>query len=267
MVGDEDYRRNVALDGHTGELRVTFDVKRPCLRVELPPALVPRISTIAARLRRLFDLDAHPHAIDSLLAEDPMLAPLVERRPGLRTPGCWDRFEALIRTVLGQQVSLASARTLSTRVVEQFGPELSSRPSGPELSSRPSGPEFPTPSRLAAASIDALAAIGIPRSRATVLRSVAQAWTIATSDPELADPDWVLEQLATMPGVGPWTRDYAALRVLHLPDAFPASDGALKRVFPDMSPAAIERRSAAWRPFRAYAAQHLWTALALKEIP
>ena len=260
-VCEDEYRRLVTLDDDVGELRVVYDPKRPCLRVELAPALAPRVATIVARLRRLFDLDAQPHAIDSLLGEDPLLAPLVGRRPGLRTPGCFDRFEALIRTVLGQQVTLAAARTLTARIVEQFA---HARPEAP-----PTGLDrrFPDPARLAAAPIDALASVGIPRARATVLRNVARSWTEASSNLELADPDAILERLAAMPGVGPWTRDYAALRVLHLPDAFPASDGALRRVFPDLRPAAVERRAAAWRPFRAYAAQHLWTALSQHELP
>lgn len=260
-VGEHDYRRLVALDGHVGELAVVHDPARPCLRVELTPTLAPRLARIVARLRRLFDLDAQPAAIDPLLADDPLLAPLIERRPGLRVPGCFDPFEALIRTVLGQQVTLAAARTLTGRLVEQFGTRIAVA-DGSALDR-----QFPGPAALASASVEALAGIGMPRARATVVRTVARAWSEGTITFESPDdrPD-LLERLATLPGVGPWTRDYAALRVLHQPDAFPTTDGALRRAFADPSAGAIEARAAGWRPFRAYAAQHLWTALAAGEL-
>ena len=99
-----------------------------------------------------------------------------------------------------------------------------------------------------------------------MIRTVARAWSDGTLALERDDPETTLARLIELPGVGVWTRDYAALRVLHVPDAFPASDGALRRVFPELSPTQIERRAAAWQPFRAYAAQHLWTALALGEM-
>jgi AraC family transcriptional regulator of adaptative response / DNA-3-methyladenine glycosylase II len=260
QVGEHEYRRLVVLDGHLGELCVEHDGQRPCLRVSLAPTLAPKLARIVVRLRRLFDLDAQPAAIDPLLGQDPLLAPLVERRPGLRVPGCFDPFEALIRTVLGQQVSLAAARTLASRLVVQFGEQLA-HDSADGLNRM-----FPSPNALSSASIESLASIGIPRARATILRTIARAWTEGTLDLERGDHEAQLERLAALPGVGPWTRDYAALRVLHLPDAFPASDGALRRVFPEISPQSIERHAAAWRPFRAYAAQHLWTALALGEM-
>lgn len=259
-VGAQEYRRLVVLDGHVGELSVVHDPTRPCLRVELAPALAPKLARIVARLRRLFDLDAQPAAIDPLLGGDALLAPLVQRREGLRVPGCFDQFEALIRTVLGQQVSLAAARTLTGRLVEKLGERLD-----PE-SAHGLDRVFPSAATLAAASIDVLASIGIPRARATVLRTIARAWTEGTLTLERDDPDATLARLTELPGVGVWTRDYAALRVLHRPDAFPASDGALRRVFPELSPKQIEQRAAAWRPFRAYAAQHLWTALANEEM-
>jgi AraC family transcriptional regulator of adaptative response / DNA-3-methyladenine glycosylase II len=260
-VGEHEYRRLLAQDGHVGELCVEHDAARPCLRVSLAPTLAPRLASIVARLRRLFDLDAQPAAIDPLLGQDPLLAPLIERRPGLRVPGCFDPFEALIRTVLGQQVSLAAARTLTGRLVAQFGEQV------PHDSTHGLDRLFPSPEVLSTAAIESLASIGIPRARAMIVRTIARAWSEGALDFERGDDrETVLERLATLPGVGPWTRDYAALRVLHLPDAFPASDGALRRVFPDLSVTSIERRADAWRPFRAYAAQHLWTALALQEI-
>jgi len=260
QVDERGYRRLVAIDEHVGELQVVHDPARPCLRVELEPTLAPRLARIVARLRRLFDLDAQPAAIDAALVDDPLLAPLIERRPGLRVPGCFDPFEALIRTILGQQISLAAARTLAGRIVEHFGRRI------PRESSDALDRVFPDPIVLASAPIEALAGVGMPQMRATVIRTIARAHSERTLAFELGDPTTMLERLALLPGVGPWTRDYAALRVLHLPDAFPASDGALRRVFPDLSPGAIEARSAAWRPLRAYAAQHLWTALAQGEI-
>lgn len=257
-VDDRSYRRLVALDGRIGELSVVHDPTRPCLRVELPAALALVLASIVTRLRRLFDLDAQPAAIDPLLASDPLLAPLVAKRPGLRVPGCFDRFEALVRTILGQQVSLAAARTLTGRLVEQFGQRLDHE------SAHGLDRLFPSPATLASASIETIASIGIPRARATVIRTLASAWTEGTLDSN--DAELALARLGELPGVGVWTRDYAALRVLHVPDAFPASDGALRRAFPEFSTKQIEQRAASWRPFRAYAAQHLWTALALEEL-
>ncbi len=260
QVGEHDYQRLVAIEGHVGHMRVEHDPARPCLHVELAPTLAPVLARIVPRLRRMFDLDAEPDAIDRSLALDPLLAPLVERRPGLRVAGSFDAFEALVRTVLGQQVSLAAARTLSARLVEQLGQAHEVAP--------PLDRSFPSPAALVDAEIDALASIGIPRTRATLIRTIARAWSEGTLALEQGnDPGLFLERLQTLPGVGPWTLDYASLRVLHFPDAFPASDGALKRVFPDAPPRAIEQRAEAWRPFRAYGAQHLWTALVLHELP
>ncbi len=256
---DDDYRRLVTLDGHIGRVRVVLEPARPCLRVELEPTLAPVLARIVARLRRLFDLDAQPTAVDDALAKDPLLAPLVARRPGLRVPGCFDPFEALIRTVLGQQVSVAAARTLTARLVERFGATIAD-------DGDPLVRVFPSADELAAAAIDPLAAIGIPRARAAVVRAIARAWSERPRAFETGDADTLLDQLVELPGVGPWTRDYAALRVAHMPDAFVASDGALRRVFPDLTPKQIEHRALGWRPFRAYAAQHLWTALALGEL-
>ncbi|MCA9702112.1 MAG: DNA-3-methyladenine glycosylase 2 family protein [Myxococcales bacterium] len=237
VVDDRSYRRLVDLAGCVGTLTVEHDPARPCLRVVASPALAPILADLVRRLRRLFDLDAEPAVIDAHLGRDPLLAPRIAALPGLRVPGCFDGFEGLIRTVLGQQVSIAAARTLSGRLVERLG-----------------GQGFPSAASIAAASIDELAAIGLPRARASTLRALARACAEGQLDPEGHDPERTLELLATIPGVGPWTRGYAALRVLHLPDTFPEGDAVLRKLIPGS--AAPE----AWRPFRAYAAQHLWTS-------
>ncbi|WP_346017079.1 AlkA N-terminal domain-containing protein [Pseudenhygromyxa sp. WMMC2535] len=261
------YRRLVAIDGHVGELRVEHDAARPRLHVALSPSLAPILATLVQRLRRLFDLDAEPTVIDSHLARDPMLRALVTRRPGLRVAGSFDVFEGLVRTVLGQQISVVAARTLGARLVERLGDRHVAEEVGlaggeVDAASCALSRVFPSPAKIAATSIDALAAVGMPRARATLLRALAQAWAEGSLRFESCDAEGSLERLAALRGVGPWTCDYAALRVLHLPDAFPASDGALRRAFPAASsPAAIVARAEGWRPFRAYAAQHLWTGI------
>ena len=221
---------------------------------------------VADRARRLLDLVADPGAIDASLAADPALAELVEARPGLRVPGAWDGFELAVRAVLGQQVTLRGATTLTGRLVERFGhaiPHRESDDDAPTLTHL-----FPGPEALADAD---LAAIGLPAARADTLRGLAR----AAASGELAlrcedghDLEASVEALCALPGIGPWTAHYVAMRALREPDAFPSGDLVLRKSLtqrctpgqPPMSARALEERSAAWSPWRAYAALHLWNA-------
>jgi AraC family transcriptional regulator of adaptative response / DNA-3-methyladenine glycosylase II len=195
-----------------------------------------------ARCRRMLDADADPAAVDATLSEDARLAPLVAARPGVRVPGAADGFEVLVRTVLAQQVSVASAHTFARRLVEAYGKPLDA-PEG-SLTTR-----FPTAEVLAEATYDG---IGLTGSRIATLRAAAA--THAVGDLQLdpsADREETRARLLDLPGVGPWTADYVAMRTLGDPDAFPATDLVLRRMTTDLHP---DR----WRPWRSYAAMHLW---------
>lgn len=201
------------------------------------------------RGRRLLDLDADPARIDAALAADPRLAPLVGARPGLRVPGCWDPFELAVRAVLGQQVSVAAASRLAGRVVADHGTPLPA-PDG-ALTHR-----FPSAATLAEADLPYM-----PAARARALRALAAAVAggALRLDPE-ADREAATTALLALPGIGPWTAAYVAMRALRDPDAFPATDLVLRRAL-----AGEPERPQRWRPFRAYAAMHLWAAAAVAE--
>ncbi|HET6909847.1 MAG TPA: AlkA N-terminal domain-containing protein, partial [Mycobacteriales bacterium] len=204
------------------------------------------VAAVVAQLRRLFDLDADPIAVDETLGPDPLLAASVQRHPGLRVPGCVDGFELAVRAVLGQQVSVGAARTFGGRLVRSCGTPLPA-PNGSLTHA------FPTAAQVAEAD---LAAVGLTTSRAATLRALAAA--VADGDVEIdavADRDEVRRRLLSIPGIGPWTADYVAMRALGDPDAFPATDLVLRRRLATVPPDAPLR----WRPWRAYAAMHLWT--------
>ena len=226
------------------------------LRATVRFAKLTALPAIIARLRRVFDLAADPAPIAAHLAKDPTLAPLVKSRPGLRVPGAWDGFELAIRAVLGQQITVTAAARLAGRLVATYGDRLA-EPDG-DLTH-----VFPRPERLAPADLTAL---GMPRSRAAALSAVAAA---AVADRHLFDANCELEdavkRLRSIRGVGEWTAQYIALRQLREPDAFPAADLGLMRAIAsregrDHSSSELLDRAHAWRPWRAYAAQHLWTS-------
>ncbi len=197
-------------------------------------------------------LDTDTAAAAAHLREDPLLAPLVAARPGLVVPGTVDGGELALRTVLGQQVSIAAARTLTGRLVALLGPEL-----------RPGLRAFPTPAAVAAAGVDALRALGLTGSRAASLVHLARALAEGLDlRPHGAGGPAARAALAGLPGVGPWTVEYVALRALRDPDAFPAHDLVLRQSLGGVGAREALWRAEAWRPWRGYAAQHLWRAAA-----
>ncbi|MDE2264639.1 MAG: helix-turn-helix domain-containing protein [Alphaproteobacteria bacterium] len=247
----------------------TLEIGSSCGSVMVAPGRAHLVATIrfsdvramlgiVARLRRLFDLDADVEAIGAHLSGDATLAPLVAKRPGLRTPGCWDGFELAVRAILGQQVSVAAARKLAGKLTALTSPRLSPDVTGNERLKA----AFPTAQRVAGAD---LSAFGMPGARIAALQALARA---AVSDPALLDPGGNYEdavaRLLALPGFGPWTAQYWALRALRDSDAFPASDVGLLRAVAQQgkrpTPKALLARAEAWRPWRAYAAQHLWTS-------
>jgi AraC family transcriptional regulator of adaptative response / DNA-3-methyladenine glycosylase II len=251
-VGDDDYRRVVHIDGHVGTIRVCHGDK--ALQLVVAPTLLPVLMPLVARVRRMFDLDAQPVAIASVLRKDKRLAPLVARRPGLRVPGAIDPFEASIRALLGQQVSVAAATTLAGRFAAAFG---APHAGGEVLTTR-----FPTVTEVLAAGPERIGKLGLPRTRAAAIHNFAS--VLARGDVVLdapSDLDAFVGRLVELPGIGPWTAHYLAMRALHVPDAFPASDLGVQKALRRAGPKAAEARAAAWRPYRAYAVMHLWSSL------
>ena len=249
-VTDHDPARD-ARRSHVATLAVTTSES-------LSPALMPTTQ----RLRELFDLDADPAAIAWHLRGDPLLAPEIDAAPGLRMPGAWDRFELALRAVLGQQVTVAGASTLAGRMAARFGDAVETPFAGIDRAA-------PTADRIACASLDDIASIGMPRSRANTVRELAR---FAVDGGLAMRPgtscDDAVAALDAVPGIGPWTAHYIAMRALRHPDAFPAGDLGLRRALAALertptapTEAALERRAEAWRPWRAYAAATLWHAL------
>ena len=263
VVEDNRYRRTIELGGRHGTIEVrpapVGDFLTATIRFPDPEA----VPEIVRRIRRVFDLDADVRAIAAHLAVDPLLGRLVAARPGLRVPGAWDSFELAVRAMLGQQITVSGARRLIGRLVELHGEPFRERAAGDD---RGLSAVFPTPKRVAAAD---LAVLRMPRARATAISRMA---AVAATDADLFRPDGSLDdaiaRLTALPGVGDWTAHYIAMRGLRQPDAFPAADVGLLRAMtgPDglrPTPAALIARAEAWRPWRAYAAQHLWTEISV----
>jgi AraC family transcriptional regulator of adaptative response / DNA-3-methyladenine glycosylase II len=258
MVDDDVYRRTVAIGDATVWIEVSHAPAQKALRTNVHVTRLDALPAIIARLRRVFDLGADPDTIAAGLGDDPVLAPLVKARPGLRVPGGWDGFEIAIRAVLGQQITVAAATRLAGKFAATFGKPLPGGAPAPGLTHI-----FPQPDRISA---EAVAALGMPRTRAATIAGLARA---VCDDPKLFDPRRDLTEavarLIGLPGIGEWTAHYIAMRGLRENDAFPASDIGLIRAVAEATgmrptPADLLRRAESWRPWRAYAALHLWTA-------
>jgi AraC family transcriptional regulator of adaptative response / DNA-3-methyladenine glycosylase II len=259
LVENERYLRTIGMDGFTGSVEVAHLPTRQSLCVTIRFPRVQSLPPIVSRVRRLFDLGADIETIDAHLSLDRRLAPLVARRPGLRAPGAWDGFELAVRAILGQQVTVAAARRLAEQLVLRHGERVSSDFVGdPRLTH-----VFPDAQRLASAQT---VEVGMPAGRRTALKDLAAA---AAADPNFFRPLGTVEQaiarLREIRGIGEWTAQYIALRALREMDAFPAADIGLLRGVERMDGVRptvpdLLARSESWRPWRAYAAQHLWAA-------
>jgi AraC family transcriptional regulator of adaptative response / DNA-3-methyladenine glycosylase II len=262
IVKDGSYLRTIEIDGAVGSIRVGHLPGQQSLEVGILFPRIKALPAIVARVRRLFDLGADIATIDDHLSADPALARLVKQRPGLRAPGGWDGFEVAVRAVLGQQISVVAARQLAAHLVELHG-RLVPNPfrNHPALSR-----VFPDERRLASA---ASMGLRMPAARRNALKAVAEA-TVA--NPNLFCPlegiEETVARLKAIRGIGEWTAHYIALRAVRESDAFPATDVGLLRGAASIdggmkvNPANLLRRAESWRPWRAYAAQHLWAASA-----
>jgi AraC family transcriptional regulator of adaptative response / DNA-3-methyladenine glycosylase II len=254
-VADGAYSRTFFTGAASGRFTVRNSPAERGLLADIQVTDEAVAARVSARLALMFDTERDVAAVAACLGSDPVLGPLLRLRPGLRSPGAWDGFELAVRAILGQQVSVAAARMLALRLVQLCGRALPD--DGPLTVAFPDAPLM--------AATD-LAALGMPASRRAALRALAEA---ACRDPTLFDPSQDLEacvaKLRRIRGVGEWTAHYVALRAGRCMDAFPHADLALLRAAAGPGgerplPRALLARAEAWRPFRAYAAQHLWTA-------
>jgi AraC family transcriptional regulator of adaptative response / DNA-3-methyladenine glycosylase II len=256
-VGDaSSYRRSMRLARGQGTVELSVDDGAGGVHAVFALDDLRDLTSAIARCRHLLNLDADPLAVDDALGADPLLRPLVASAPGLRVPGSVDGFELAVRAVVGQQVSVAGARTVAGALVRAAGEPL--REARGELTHT-----FPSPDALASLARRTPAAFAMPASRRRTLAALAEA--VAAEQIDLApgaDPLELQRALLAMPGVGPWTAGYIAMRALGDPDAFIASDLGVRRGIARLGEPddvrAIVARAERWRPWRAYAVAHLW---------
>ena len=234
---------------HTGWLQMRFDENCCQLLLTVSESLLSVLPLVIRRVRALFDLDADPQAINAVLHHD------FPTGDALRVPGALDGFELAVRAVLGQQITVAAARTLAQRLVNKFGEPIATP--WPELSRL-----FPSPAVLAAASSDELGQLGIVRQRQVAIAGLAKAVTGGLQLHGGADVQATIEALKALPGIGDWTAQYIAMRALRWPDAFPAGDVALHKILGvqgSRHPARLaEAASVGWKPWRSYAVIRTW---------
>jgi AraC family transcriptional regulator, regulatory protein of adaptative response / DNA-3-methyladenine glycosylase II len=249
-VEDGHYVRAIQLNGKYGLIEVSPADDALAVSIQFPE--IRALPEIVRRVTAQFDLGAHPASIAAHLATDPLLARSVAQRPGLRVPGAWDAFEMAVRAILGQQISVGAATKLAGKIVAALGHPLEES-------------RFAFPDATIVAASD-LAFLGMPEARKRTIRGLAEA---VVHNPTFFDPsqplETAIEQMRAIPGIGEWTAHYIAMRTLRQPDAFPAKDAGIIRAFAKqgltLSAQEILKRSDAWRPWRAYAALHLWSSL------
>jgi AraC family transcriptional regulator, regulatory protein of adaptative response / DNA-3-methyladenine glycosylase II len=253
-VEDERYMRTVRLGPHHGWLTVEPVPEKNALRVTLSLSLVPVLLPALARVKALFDLAAEPQQIAAHLGA------LALAHPGLRVPGAFDSFEIAVRTILGQQVSVKAATTLMGRFVQCFGePMATPFPTLTHLT--------PTAERVAQADLTEITSLGILETRAKSIIALAQAVAERTlSLTSGSSIDQTIAQLQELPGIGPWTAHYIAMRVLADPDAFLHTDLGIRQALGETNPKRILAIAAQWQPWRSYATLHLWKSLERKKV-
>lgn len=257
-TGEPAYLRTVRIGSAVGWLRAVHLPARRQMLLEVTPSLSTVLMPLLARVRRQFDLDANPSVIETHLKQDPLLARYLDVMPGMRVPGAFDAFELAVRAVLGQQVSVAGATTLSARLVQRFGEPFETP--FPALTHH-----FPAAAVLAQAEAEDIARIGLPQTRAQTIRNLAQFAAEGGLDlPAGITLDDAIARLKTVRGIGDWTAHYIAMRALRFPDAFPAGDLGLQKAAGEgarLTEKQLAARAEAWSPWRGYAAIALWMGL------
>ncbi len=247
------YRRTarVPVDGkeHRGWIEVALSQKKPAVRVAVSASLAKALPPVLSRVKALMDLACHPAEVAQALG------PMARQHPGLRVPCAFDGFEVAVRAILGQQVTVAFARTLAGRFAAAFGDPI-------ETPFASLATVFPQPARVAGLSANRIARLGMPAARARTVVALAR----AAADGALvlmpnADIEATLERLRALPGVGEWTAQYIAMRALAWPDAFPHGDAGVLRALGETDPQRVLEAGEGWRPWRAYAVMHLWQSL------
>ena len=252
-VHDGAYFRTVRVLRHqrdyTGFLEVRHEPNQRIVSVRISDSLLPVCATILERVKRIFDLQADPIAIHSVLG------PLAQNRPGLRVPGSFSGFELAVRAVLGQLVSVAGARTTAGKFVARFGMPIKTPIESLNYL-------FPTPARIARSSIPEMGRLGITRQKAETILALAREIESGRLHLEPGNRvEGTLRQLLALPGIGEWTAQYIAMRALSWPDAFPHTDLGIRKALGETNAKKILALSEKWRPWRAYAVLHLWSSL------
>ncbi len=255
-ISEDRYRRTITLEGCSGLLEIRPERKASRLRLMLDGIETCHLYHAVQRVRMMLDLDAPVADIVSVLGGDPLLAGNLKTMPGVRVPGSWDGFELAVRTILGQQISVAGASTIAGRLAATFGKTID-----PQFKTDEGVPFllFPTASRLADAPLEKA---GVISSRATAIRTLAQSVLDGSISLESSqDPQAFVDAITRIRGIGDWTAQYLAMRVMRNPDAFPASDLGLRKSVIEgeiLTTSALEELARSWRPWRAYAAMLLW---------
>jgi 3-methyladenine DNA glycosylase/8-oxoguanine DNA glycosylase len=250
IVAPHRYHRAVSIGEASGTIDVGKVEGRSSLSLDVrmdDPGVIPEV---VRRVGRMFDLEMRPSVLADRFGCDPLLAPRLATRPGIRLPRAWDPFELAVRAVLGQQVSVRAATTLAGRIATTYGAPFDRGDGLTRL--------FPRPAQLADAPLESS---GVMPARARTIRALAAAVDEGriVLDPS-DDGHAVAASLTALPGIGPWTASYIAMRGFGDADAFPSGDLILRRAAGGCSARALEHRSQAWRPWRAYAVMLLWLA-------
>ncbi len=249
------YARSASLGGQCGWICAQPIAGQNALQVQISYSLMPVLAPLLVRLRQMFDLNANPRVIEAHLSQDARLARIVGQQSGLRVPGAFDGFELAVRAILGQQVTVKAASTLAGRLARAFGEPAQTPFAELEFYS-------PEPERIAGARPQELVRLGLTRRRAETIRTLAREVAAGTLllEPGV-DVEATLAQLQALPGIGPWTAQYVAMRALAATDAFPHGDLGLAQALELTNERAMLAATEPWRPWRAYAAQHLWASL------
>ncbi|MCC8180714.1 MAG: helix-turn-helix domain-containing protein [Planctomycetes bacterium] len=260
-VDNDSYQRTVAVKSggkeFHGWISVSHMERKSALAVTISPSLLPVIAKVMAAVRNLFDMDCEPMAIHETLSAMNELEPNL-CKPGTRLPGCFDSFEMAVRAILGQQITVKAARTLAARVAAAFGTPIST----PLAGLTHIFPRAETICQLPGPIENHLGPLGIIRARARSIAALAAA--IANKEIQLSplvDPETEMQKLLALPGFGPWTVQYLAMRALGWPDAFPYTDYGVKKALARYAPGETRALSEKWRPWRSYATINLWSSL------